>query len=59
MSRFDEVYSKSLNDPQAFWAEAAEDVSWFQRWDKVLDDSDAPFYRWFTGAVCNTCYNGC
>ena len=57
MSRFDEVFARSLSDPQAFWAEAAEDVSWYRKWDKVLDDSDAPHYRWFTGATCNTCYN--
>ena len=57
MSRFDEVFARSISDPQAFWAEAAEDVSWYSKWDKVLDDSDAPHYRWFTGATCNTCYN--
>jgi propionyl-CoA synthetase len=51
------TFDKSINDPNAFWAEAAEDCFWYKKWDKVLDDSKKPFYRWFTGAVTNTCYN--
>ncbi|MBL4721063.1 MAG: propionyl-CoA synthetase, partial [Alphaproteobacteria bacterium] len=54
---FDEVYRRSMEDPEGFWAEAAEDISWYKKWDKVLDDSNPPFYRWFPGAECNTCYN--
>ncbi len=54
---FQSVYDRSLQDPDGFWAEAAEDVHWTKRWDKVLDDSDKPFYRWFTGGELNTCYN--
>jgi propionyl-CoA synthetase len=54
---FDKVYQRSLDDPDGFWAEAAEDISWYKKWDKVLDDSNPPFYRWFPGAECNTCYN--
>ena len=55
--RYDEVYRRSLADPEGFWAEAAGDIDWVEPWDKVLDDSNAPFYRWFTGGVVNTCYN--
>ncbi len=55
--RYDEVYSRSLRDPEGFWGEAAEDVHWFKRWDRVLDTSRAPFYRWFSGGEVNTCYN--
>ena len=54
---FDEIYSQSLNDPERFWAQAAEDVHWYKKWDKVLDDSRPPFYRWFTGGIVNSCYN--
>jgi len=54
---YDDLYARSLSDPEAFWAEAAEDIHWERRWDRVLDDSRAPFYRWFPGAVTNTCYN--
>jgi propionyl-CoA synthetase len=54
---YEEAYAKSMNDPDAFWGEAAEDCHWYKKWDKVLDDSNKPFYRWFTGGICNTCYN--
>ena len=57
MSHYDDVYARSINDPEGFWAEAAEDVHWYKTWDKVLDDTNKPFYRWFTGAEVNTCYN--
>lgn len=53
----DEVYAESLNDPDQFWAKAAEDVHWFKKWDVVLDDSCPPFYKWFKGGVVNSCYN--
>ena len=45
------------SDAEAFWAEAAEDIHWYKKWDKVFDDSNPPFYRWFTGGEVNTCYN--
>ena len=51
------VYERSLKDPNGFWAEAAEAITWTRRWDRVLDDSRPPFYRWFSGATLNTCYN--
>ena len=51
------IAAQSLQDPEGFWAEAAESVHWYKRWDRVLDDSNVPFYRWFTGGVVNTCYN--
>ena len=57
MSTYKEVYARSLEDPQAFWGKAAEAVHWHRKWDKVLDDSNPPFYRWFTGGELNTCYN--
>ncbi|MDA1099376.1 MAG: propionyl-CoA synthetase [Proteobacteria bacterium] len=54
---YDETYGAWQKDPQAFWAEAAQDIHWIKTWDQVLDDSHAPFYRWFPGAQTNTCYN--
>ncbi|MGE4220160.1 MAG: propionyl-CoA synthetase [Alphaproteobacteria bacterium] len=56
-SRLDEAFRRSIADPEGFWAEAAEQVRWTKRWDRVLDASAAPFYRWFVGAECNTCFN--
>jgi propionyl-CoA synthetase len=57
MSRYDEVYERSLAEPQAFWAEAARAISWDKPWDRVLDDSRKPFYRWYAGARLNVCRN--
>jgi propionyl-CoA synthetase len=54
---YDEAFQKSLNDPEGFWGEAAEDCHWYKKWDKVLDDTNKPFYRWFVGGEINTCYN--
>ena len=56
-SVYEEIYQRSLQDPEAFWAQAAEDIYWDKRWDRVFDDSRKPFYRWFVGGVLNTCYN--
>jgi propionyl-CoA synthetase len=57
MSRFEEVYRRSLEDPEGFWAEAAAAIDWDEPWERVLDDSRAPFYRWFSGGRLNTCHN--
>src|SRR6516162_316303 len=54
---YEQVYRRSLQDPQGFWAEAASALDWYRVWDQVLDRSRAPFYRWFRGGVLNTCYN--
>jgi len=54
---YQEVYQRSLEDREGFWADVAEDIDWYQKWDQVLDASQPPFYRWFKGGVVNTCYN--
>ena len=54
---YDAIYRRSIEQPEAFWADAANAISWDKPWDKVLDDSSAPLYRWFTGASLNTCFN--
>ena len=53
----DLAYAGWRRAPEPFWAEAAEAVSWYRRWNQVLDASRAPFYRWFSGGTVNTCYN--
>ena len=57
MSKFDPIYRRSLEQMEGFWAEAAADIHWDKPWEKVLDESNAPFYRWFSGGQLNTCYN--
>jgi propionyl-CoA synthetase len=56
-SSYDEVYARWREAPESFWAEAAEAIHWYKKWDKILDASKPPFYRWFTGGVVNSCYN--
>ncbi len=57
MGKYEEIFKRSIQDPNGFWGEAAEAISWYKKWDKVLDDSNVPFYRWFAGGELNTCYN--
>jgi acetyl-CoA synthetase len=52
-----EEWDRSIKTPEEFWAEKANAVSWFKTWDRVLDDSNPPFYRWFVGGILNICYN--
>jgi propionyl-CoA synthetase len=54
---YTETYRRSLEEPEAFWAEAAGALHWSRPWKRVLDDSKAPFYQWFEGGEINTCYN--
>jgi propionyl-CoA synthetase len=56
-SAYDEVYRRWRETPESFWGEAAEEIHWYKKWDKILDASRPPFYRWFTGGMLNTCYN--
>ena len=54
---YEDAFRRSIENKDEFWAEAAQDIQWIRPWDKVLDDSRLPFYRWFPGAKMNTCYN--
>src|ERR1700733_622779 len=51
------VYEEAARDPQAWWAGQAEQLHWFEPWETVLDDSNPPFYKWFTGGRLNASYN--
>ena len=55
--RHADVYARSMQDPEGFWADAAAGIDWVEPWKQVLDRSRAPFYRWFVGGVLNTCFN--
>jgi acetyl-CoA synthetase len=48
---------KSGKDFIGFWAGEAKELEWFSPWNKVLDDSEKPFYKWFTGAQVNIVHN--
>ena len=44
-------------DPEGFWADRAGELDWFSPWDRVLNDDDPPFYKWFEGGTLNASYN--
>jgi propionyl-CoA synthetase len=56
-SSYHNIYKEWKSDPQGFWANAAEQISWDRTWDKVFDESRNVYGEWFAGARCNTCYN--
>jgi propionyl-CoA synthetase len=56
-SRYHEVYARWQRDPEGFWAEAAEDIAWFEKPKTVFDPRAGIYGRWFSGGVCNTCFN--
>lgn len=56
-SSYEAAYRQSIDNPDAFWGKAAEGIHWIRRWERVLDDSNKPLYRWFVGGQLNTCYN--
>ena len=57
MDAYQEQYQQSIEDPIKYWSEVANELHWFKPWDKVLDDSNAPFYQWYTNAKTNISYN--
>src|SRR5258706_13748954 len=56
-SRYHEVHTRSLADPEGFWGEAARAIDWIEPAKKVFDPAMGLYGRWFAGAVVNTCYN--
>ena len=51
------MYERAESDPEGFWAEQAEQLHWFEKWDTVLDWSDPPNAKWFVGGKLNVAYN--
>jgi acetyl-CoA synthetase len=54
---YDALYQEAMGDIEAFWAKQAQNLDWFKPWEKVLDRSNAPFFKWFVGAKTNIAYN--
>ena len=51
------VYEEAARDPQAWWATQAQALDWSTPWERVLDDGNPPFYKWFVGGTINACHN--
>ncbi len=56
LPNYEEVYQRSIADPEGFWAEVAKGFEWFEPWKQVLD-WQYPFAKWFAGAKCNIVQN--
>jgi acetyl-CoA synthetase len=57
IKEYDDLYRYSIENREKFWAEQADYLHWYQKWDKVLDSSNPPFYKWFTGGKINIVHN--
>src|SRR4051812_36674560 len=56
-SRYADVYARWQRDPEEFWADAAREIDWYQKPERIFDPSAGVYGRWFTDGVCNTCWN--
>src|SRR3989304_5669092 len=54
---YEATYKEAMQDIEAFWARCAGKLDWYKPWDKVLDASNAPFYKWFVGGKTNIAHN--
>ena len=57
VKEYETLYQQSIEDREGFWAAEAKKLDWFKKWDKVLDSSNKPFYKWFTGGKINIVHN--
>jgi acetyl-CoA synthetase len=57
VKEYENLYRRSLEDPHGFWGELAEELEWYQKWERVLDDSNPPFFKWFVGGQTNIVHN--
>jgi acetyl-CoA synthetase len=53
----DSLYREAEKDRLAYWAKNAENLEWIEKWDQILDDSNPPYYKWFTGGKLNISAN--
>ncbi len=54
---YEEAHTLSRKDPETFWSKEADKLFWYKKPEKILDDSNYPFFRWFVGGKTNLCYN--
>ncbi len=57
MEEYRRLYEESVKDPESYWDSVASELHWFKKWDTVLDESEKPFFKWFTGGRTNLAYN--
>ena len=57
VTEYEKMYDYSIKNREKYWAEQAENLHWVKKWDRVLDESKKPFYKWFVGAKTNIIHN--
>jgi len=57
VKEYEDLYRYSIENKEKFWAEQAGNLEWYKKWDKVLDDTNKPFYKWFQGGKINIVHN--
>ncbi|MGE9289980.1 MAG: acetate--CoA ligase [Puniceicoccales bacterium] len=57
MEDYQSEYQRSIEDPEAYWADIASELHWFKPWDRVLNEDEKPFFKWFEGGKTNLAYN--
>ncbi len=57
LKNWNDLADFAAKDLEGFWEKEAEELEWYQKWDKVLDDSGKPFFKWYTGAKTNIVLN--
>ena len=56
-TKYQEIYQKSVQNPEQFWSKVAEDIFWYKKPSKILNSDNPPFYKWFQDGTTNTCHN--
>jgi len=56
-NQYKQAVKKGMQDLEGFWEEAAQELDWFRKWDKVLDRAQEPFFKWFVNGKTNIAYN--
>ena len=57
MSKYQEIYQRSIKDPESFWSNVSNEIFWYKKPSKILNSNNPPFYKWFEDGTTNTCYN--
>lgn len=56
MKSYKEIYKSSIENPEAFWAEKADLIAWYEKPKEILSKDENGFYRWYKGGKLNTSY---
>lgn len=52
-----DAYNRSISNPEEFWSDLGRLIDWHKPWDRVMDNRNPPFTKWYCGGYVNACYN--